>query len=1200
MGECVTDTERRAALYELPRTLPQTYERILDRVNQKRHSVQRVVQLSLQFISLKEAWLQLPIKQLCQAVSVPEESGTKWNDSSIVTEHEIARACSSFLRKSADGLRFEFAHFSVREYLEDSCLLERPDLRPYHLSRSSMSDAIACQYLRFLQLKNFDHRPSQGPEFDLEILTKDEGLLGLYRLAAMSWPKFVHDIQQEQSESSTELFELQKLMLHPEKSNPYLNWAMQFCESLIPDKSEMEWAGDRVLDSGFSTLHMAAALDLVEVGTWLLDLGAPTSSIVPTGSLLEFSIAGVFALADEIEDGDPGSASDYYTWRSSHSLASELAMRGETLSTFSESFHDRKLMRLACDSVISRYDFSQLRLLVENGWQLCSEDISIARQAWIGETSFREFYEDYDDEFLNFVKCLDELGIHKSEWGHDFCTLTWNMAIVSRRSFITNTSLLPSDITLSDEALVETAVQYIEDDDMEALIGCEQDARFNLHEFTNHRGQNSMHIAAMNGSWNILNYIIDAGCHLGKLDYDGRTVLHALAWHHLTPSEEVLFRSPGAVFGKLISKSQELMSAVDHQGQTAIGLALESRNMRIAILMLKHYPIQLGCCHGQNCIWDQVVLANSLEVLRTLVDIDFPRHTPCADGRPFHLMSPYMSLETLEVLHALFPSSLNDCTDGKLAFEVCLRRWTKAEHLKVLDINVEVIQALLRYSEPLSPISSEAIGFCCRLISGFQYSGLQERLALLQTFLESGLDVHYENDGKSILETVCEFSKTEMFRKSEIAASITKFILDRVDKKKVNRPNAAGSTILHTICVATAIDTEWLLPELVKRGADVNIFSGNYQLRTPPLIAALERPSPQSMKSAQILLTLGADPALSASSGLDAAHMASLRGAEPFLQDLLLHIAKTSTLFDWKRCCALLDRWNGSDRVIRGLNSLHLASMTGQKDCFDFFVDNSLIENTHDTSEDGFSCLHFAAFDASARMIDYLVDQGLDIDQVAADGSTPLHVAVQKKNKLGTQRLLGSSPLIRKDIFGMTPMMYARKFDLHEIIELLARYDDADTDVRESNVLAQGARNRYWRKALKTAIMQADVQLCTRIMDEGCPVDISLPGCGGCSPLLMSIGISSASHLGLVRLFLEKSASAYKQSCSRHGSLPIITAAIRRPYLNCFLSRMLDLCLQGGSVDGSRKMLLECLKCGNPEALPIIIKHFSDNEADYA
>lgn len=1156
------------------------------------------MRLSLQFIALKETWLRLPIEQLCQAVSVPEKVGAKWNNSSIVKEHEIARACSSFLRKSTDGLYFEFAHFSVREYLEDSSLLENPDLRTYHISESSISDAVACQYLRFLQLKNFDCRPYQSPGGATDIHTENPALYKLYRSAALSWPRLVHKIQSDFSQPSEELFELQKLMLHPEKSNLYLNWAIQFCRILRTDRSEMDYVIHRVLNPGLSTLHVAAALELIEVGIWLLELDVPITSKVQVGSLLEFSIAGVSALVDKVEFYRRPAAL-YYIRHSSYVLTAELSARGETLSRQSENFNDRKLMLFACESIVLRYNFLPLILLLENGWRLSSEDISIARHHWAGKHLLFDDEEEDGGQFLDFVNCLNKLGIHKTELGYDLCALAWNMAILNRRSFTTDTSLLPSSITLSDEALVETAIRSIEDDDLTTLKACEQDGRFNLHELVSGRGQYALHIAAQSGSWKALKYIIDAGCEIRQSDFDGETVLHALAYHWPTANDETLSRHLEEIVATLVPEYQELIGVVNLQGQTALDLALREQNEEISILLIKHYPKQLGCCHGQPCVWDQAAAAYSLEVVRTLVDIGFPLHPHCSDGRPFHSLSPYTDLEAFELLHTLYPNSLKSRLNGKLALESCLQKWAKRKPLILADMDVEFIRALLRYTEPLPSSSSEAIEFCCRLVSDFSSPHVEKAFELLQSFLELGTDIHHISGRTSVLETACRYFYTETVRDNDFAFSIMKAILDRIDSKKLNKLDAAENSILHTVCTETAIDKNWLIPELVKRGADVNIISPNKWFRTP-LLAILNTYSEQSRIPAQTLLKLGANPASDIPDGWDAAQIASLRGAETFLHGLLLHLTTTSTPFDWKRRCSMTDGMDDTRRYLSGMNSLHLASAGGHQNCFKFFLDNDLVADVHATSEDGFSCLHFATFSGSPQMIDYLIDLGLDIDLATADGRTPLHLAVRNNGSLAVEKLLNKGAVAKKDIFGMTPMMYARTLRLDGIIEILAMHDTPHAEAQRPHVLAQDARHRYWRTACSKAISNADAQLCSQLMEQGCPVDFLLPECGGCSPLLMSIALSSPDNLEFVRLFLDNSASVCKQYCSQHFSRPALIEALRRPHLNCFLPRMLDLCLQEGSESVSRQMVFASVELGNTEALALIIAHVREHESSYA
>lgn len=1112
--------------------------------------------------------------------------------------HEIARACSSFLRKTGNGKFFEFAHFSVREYLEGFSLLERSDLRPYHISGESIRDAVACQCLRFLQLKRFDHIPCQDSDDECEIRDEKDEADTFYHFAASSWPMLVHSIQDNGSRSSEELLDLQKLMLHPRKSNRYLKWLSYFCTSLRWTTPSLRHANHRVLRQGLSTLHVAAALNLIEVGTWLLGLEAPITTSVQAGSLLEFSVAGIFALEERLAPHQ-SSVGNCYLRHPRYSLADELSSRGETLSTPSEAFKDRKLMEIACRTIVLNGDFLPLGLLLSNGWKLCSEDISIARNWWKG-AHILSLYANIEDPFLDFVEHMDTLGIHNTQEGHKLCALAWDMAIVNGQSFVANTSLLPSSITLSEQALAESIKKSLEDDNPEALRVCEQDPRFNINEWISESGEYAVHIAARRKSWQVLHYLIDTGCELGKPDSDGYTLLHKLVSQYQIDRhgyDEILRK----VLERPVSDSVELFSLLDHKGQTALDLAVTVAwgRARILTLLLDYYPKHLGCCHGKSCIWDQAISMNIPGFLQALVDIEFPRHPDYADGRPFHLLHPRTDMHTFDLLHALYPTSLDNNTNGNLALEGCLRRWAKQQFLKLADMDVEVIRAFLRYGAPLSPTSSGAIDFCCHLVSDFELSEHEASLKLIQPFLEHGLDVQHKSGGKSILETAFQSARTDEIRHSEVVINILKAILSQVDRRKLNILDANGDGILHTVCTSTVVGVDSLINELVERGSDINLFRGKSPCDTP-LIASLDVPSEQSSTTAQTLLKLGANPALAKPGACDAAQMATLRGKDTFLRELLLYLTDTSTTFDWERRCSLFDEWEDSGRIFQGLNSLHLASVNGHKDCFDFFLDNDLITDIHATSEQGFGCLHFATFYGNTQMIDYLLDLGLDVDQAAADGSTPLHVAVRKSSRCSVETLMNRGSSVRKDIIGMTPMMYARKLGLTEIIETLGRYDAPHADVENPNLLAQNARNKYWGRALQIAIWEKDVQLCTQMMEEGCPVDLPLPGCGGCSPLLMSIDQSSPDNLELVRLFLDNSASVCKQACSRHGSFPALFSALRLRHLNCFLPRFLDLCLQESSESVCREMLLAAVNFRNTEALAIIIEHVRRNESDYA
>ena len=103
---------RRKALQELPPTLHETYQRILERVlqNGAYPGVEALVMRTLQWIGV--AYPPMTITELCEAVSLNDDM-VSIDSEDIVHPSEILRCCSSLIRKSHDGLRFEFAHFTV-------------------------------------------------------------------------------------------------------------------------------------------------------------------------------------------------------------------------------------------------------------------------------------------------------------------------------------------------------------------------------------------------------------------------------------------------------------------------------------------------------------------------------------------------------------------------------------------------------------------------------------------------------------------------------------------------------------------------------------------------------------------------------------------------------------------------------------------------------------------------------------------------------------------------------------------------------------------------------------------------------------------------------------------------------------------------------------------------------------------------------
>lgn len=280
--DCAHDQERREALHKLPPNLPESYRRLLERVNKCSPAVQALVQMCLQFIAIDEP--KLTIMQLRQAVSTPDQLGEFLHESNTVSEDEITRRCSSLIRKSEDGLSYEFAHFSVQEFLEDHEALTqdigKPDITKYLVSRTGAYTCLAAQCLKFLQMKNFERRPQDTDTYEeMSHISERNQAYPFYPYAAINWLRFTAYVHSYDAV----ILELSQSLFKPQKTPLFCSWAIQALVELLQVSSGgsvffiPRRAIEIVKDPSFPPLHMAAALNLPQVCTSILNQGTVVS-----------------------------------------------------------------------------------------------------------------------------------------------------------------------------------------------------------------------------------------------------------------------------------------------------------------------------------------------------------------------------------------------------------------------------------------------------------------------------------------------------------------------------------------------------------------------------------------------------------------------------------------------------------------------------------------------------------------------------------------------------------------------------------------------------------------------------------------------------------------------------------------------------------------------------------------------------------
>ncbi|KAI1124252.1 ankyrin repeat-containing domain protein [Nemania abortiva] len=241
LGELPNDREKRDALSKLPPTIIATYERILLKVEKSGKAMRSLVQKTLLLIRASLC----DVDYLSEALSIRDDSNVL-TEEDTVDEYEIMRRCSSLIRKSADGKRLEFSHFTVQEFLEGIDPMNAT-LCPYRVSHLRAQAALAQIYLRYLMLQNFQYDIQADMEH-IQHIQKRTQTKPFYRHCTGGWIECVRELVDEK----------------PDKNDAHIDaTTMELIRELFDSRktrSFCQWVIDRV-DSWASHSHTCVYLD---------------------------------------------------------------------------------------------------------------------------------------------------------------------------------------------------------------------------------------------------------------------------------------------------------------------------------------------------------------------------------------------------------------------------------------------------------------------------------------------------------------------------------------------------------------------------------------------------------------------------------------------------------------------------------------------------------------------------------------------------------------------------------------------------------------------------------------------------------------------------------------------------------------------------------------------------------------------------
>ena len=149
-----TDRARLKALNTLPTGLCSTYERVVDRINERGPDAKKVVKPTLQWTVGSFPPLSMP--QLIEAIAV-EDCDNRFDKYAKVKERDIIRWCSCLVRPSQHTKALEIAHFTVEEFLNSIDASMKPSHAFLKGLRHEIHAKLAYTCLKYLLFDDFAH-----------------------------------------------------------------------------------------------------------------------------------------------------------------------------------------------------------------------------------------------------------------------------------------------------------------------------------------------------------------------------------------------------------------------------------------------------------------------------------------------------------------------------------------------------------------------------------------------------------------------------------------------------------------------------------------------------------------------------------------------------------------------------------------------------------------------------------------------------------------------------------------------------------------------------------------------------------------------------------------------------------------------------------------------------------------------------------
>jgi ankyrin repeat protein len=1246
---------RKKALKELPPTLFGTYDRVLQNIAQSPPGTLACLQKALRWIAL--AGYKMEIHALCQAVSIQNEVDHIDKDD-VIDPEIISRRCGCLLRKSLDGEFFEFAHFTVLEYLTNS------PVDGFGFTEESAYRSFAETSVRFILFPCFDRTPSLIETVEEAYCEVRDREHPFYRVAAeipygLHW---MHSLSHTRTAILEEepILSLLKRLFSREKNRHYQHWLRTVTKTITTfhEYSSSPW-------------HLAAFLTSPRLCEYFLGQGADVNAVHNTWTPLA---TAMFQIGD-------------YRWENGQEDERKLFWSNRHTQVLSI------LLNHGADVLFTRRGRSTLSAAFETlkGYNLLPfvrASIPVPEDA-VAAFSDRIWDDKSDDEFLQAVLDLSIGDDAPTQWKPMAAPALIHFR---RRGLGVPGQIvhLPADTYTNEDypKALEVAIEAGYTEDLSALIA---DPRFHDEvcrpsnfallsaaaasrigrsgetlkmlldlgidpNIADANGRTALHISCESANFDVVTILLAHGVDSARGDTKGQTPWHVAA---LTGREDLLKH-----MFQHDENAMKALSTTNQNKDTPLGCALASGMVEACLYLLELCPSEPAYYESSAPPLEDAALICSKELFEALLAKgDVATSAKTSSSTPMHYLSGKCTAQFARYLSTMYdPFGLD--ASGRSPFECFFKRWLflneDAEKHHTIPLDSELIRLLLPEDfvfikdtgsvhvweiictcicqaevccyipqDDTAGASSDTIDDCeyylagdistiigCGILSSFESTqGVAGILPLMKS-------VRYHHLGH-----FCDSSFTSLIREVLRVSSIKTSLSDHEDYYGLFIKAICGNfRRLFQELTNQGVDLLRQVPESVSK-TPKSLFEIACERAKPRLFQAMlddipfERlhvPGPTGRTPVE-LLVYGSSPdkVLILEALSEKGPISMPEGLEV---PLILKAARES---DWSLVKGLARLEH--DMFVKSNGGWGLAQHAvnqGDLDMFKWVIESASETSQWRTLSDGnsqsspdrvrkqtlfdtqVSLLHMGCL--QPHVLAYILDNKLfvDMDITTYNGRTPMHWAAFCGIGAGCQMLIaqGANPSIR-DKSGNLPIDYAYFHDYEEVVTLLLEAgspqpEEQSTDDKYiDNTTSTTKPEMLLRVRFEKAIWNGNLVECEKALLAGCSVDRPVPSCL-CSPLFLAI---RACQEHITARLLDQGASTLDNKCHHNDYKKVVAHAADSMDSTAHMKGILTASFKQQTIwhTGLSTALYIAIDRKEPELVKVILEHFNLHIKDY-